>query len=264
MSTEVQEKNSGRRDELIIRDLRVDFNGFVAINNVNLTVSDGEVRVIIGPNGAGKTTLLDLITGKTKATQGHITFRGHSLIGKNTATICRKYHIGRKFQGPNIFENMTVYQNIEVAIKGSTTVWSSLFSKRSMDLTQQIEECLEQINLLEYKEVIASSLSHGQKQWLEIGMVMMQEPRLVILDEPTAGMTAEETYKTGEMIKTLLKGRTVLVIEHDMEFVRQIAKTVTVLHMGAVLAEGTFEEIEQNPKVIQVYLKQEEREEGGK
>lgn len=253
-----------RENRLIVRGLSVNFNGFVAVDNVDLTVEPGETRVIIGPNGAGKTTLLDLITGKTKPTAGTVTFRGHHLVGKSTSDICKKYHVGRKFQGPNVFDNLTVEQNMQLAMMGNDSIPSCLFSKISEEDRKKIEECLKKVNLLEDKDIMAASLSHGQKQWLEIGMVILQEAQLVVLDEPTAGMTAEETFKTGEMIKKNLKEKTLLVIEHDMDFVQQIAERVTVLHQGKILAEGSYEEVEKDPRVIQVYLKQdldEEKEE---
>lgn len=250
----------GRTDQLIVRGLSVNFGGFVAVDEVNLTVEPGETRVIIGPNGAGKTTLLDLITGKTKPTAGTVEFRKHHLVGKSTADICKKYHVGRKFQGPNVFNNLTVEQNMQLAMMGNDSIASYLFKKKSAEEQARIDECLKKVNLLEYKDILASSLSHGQKQWLEIGMVILQEAKLVVLDEPTAGMTAEETFKTGEMINKNLKDKTLLVIEHDMDFVRQIAEKVTVLHQGKILAEGTFEEVEKDPRVIQVYLKQDAEE----
>ncbi len=245
-----------RKNKLIVRGLSVNFNGFIAVDQVDLTVEPGETRVIIGPNGAGKTTLLDLITGKTKPTSGTIEFRGHQLVGKSTSEICRKYHVGRKFQGPNVFNNLTVGQNMQLAMMGRDSQMDHLFRRKSGEDMDRINECLNKVRLLEYKDIMAATLSHGQKQWLEIGMVILQEAQLVVLDEPTAGMTAEETFKTGEMINKNLKDKTLLVIEHDMDFVRQIAETVTVLHQGKILAEGSFEEVEQDPRVIQVYLKQ--------
>lgn len=253
-----------RENRLVVRGLSVNFNGFVAVDQVDLTVEPGETRVIIGPNGAGKTTLLDLITGKTAATAGTVEFRNHQLAGKSTSEICNKYHVGRKFQGPNVFHELTVYENMQLAMMGDKSMGFYVFSKKTSEEEARIDECLKKVNLLEYKEVKASSLSHGQKQWLEIGMVILQNAELIVLDEPTAGMTAEETYKTGEMIKNNLKEKTVLVIEHDMDFVKQIAEKVTVLHQGRVLAEGTFEEMENDPRVISVYLKQTEEEEGAK
>lgn len=244
-----------REDRLIVRNLGVNFSGFVAVDGVDLTIEPGETRVVIGPNGAGKTTLLDLITGKTKATAGTVEFRGHQLIGKSTSVICKKYHIGRKFQGPNVFGPLTVNQNMQLAMMGAEKTLNLLFKKTTVKDQEKIDECLKKVNLLEYKDIQAQSLSHGQKQWLEIGMIILQDARLVVLDEPTAGMTADETYKTGEMINTNFKDKTMIVIEHDMDFVRQIADKVTVLHQGRVIAEGDFEEVEKDPKVISVYLK---------
>lgn len=250
-----------RENRLIVRGLCVDFGGFVAVDNVDFTVEPGETRVIIGPNGAGKTTLLDLITGKTKPTAGTVSFRDHQLVGKSTSYICKKYHVGRKFQGSNVFNDLSVGQNMRLAMMGGDSFLSYLFKKKTAQDEEKINTCLEKVNLLEYKDMKAASLSHGQKQWLEIGMVILQDAQLVVLDEPTAGMTAEETFKTGEMIKQNLKDKTVVVIEHDMDFVRQIAEKVIVLHQGRVIAEGTFEEVEQDPKVVQVYLKQDTEEE---
>ncbi len=244
-----------REDRLVVRGLGVNFGGFVAVDDVNLTVEPGETRVVIGPNGAGKTTLLDLITGKTAATSGTVEFRGHHLVGKNTSDICRKYHVGRKFQGPNVFGPLTVNENMKLAMMGTDSILSLLFKKDSEEEQTKIDECLKKVNLLESKDIQAQFLSHGQKQWLEIGMIILQDARLVVLDEPTAGMTAEETYKTGEMINTNFKDKTMIVIEHDMDFVKQIADEVTVLHQGRVIAEGKFEEVEKDPKVISVYLK---------
>lgn len=251
----IEKINIIRQDRLIVRGLGVSFNGFVAVDDINLTIEPGETRVIIGPNGAGKTTLLDLITGKTKATAGTAEFRGHQLIGNSTYNICKKYHVGRKFQGPNVFGNLTVNQNMQLAMMGNDTVINYLFKKTTDEEQKKIDECLSKVNLIEYKDIQANSLSHGQKQWLEIGMIILQDARLVVLDEPTAGMTAEETFKTGEMINNNFKDSTMIVIEHDMDFVRQIAEKVTVLHQGRVIAEGTFEEVEQDPRVISVYLK---------
>lgn len=241
---------------LEVRDLSVDFSGFKAINNVNMKIDDGEIRVIIGPNGAGKTTFMDLVTGKTRPTKGTILFNGHNITGKKPSEISGKYKIGRKFQGPNVFDNMTVYQNIEIALKGYTSIWQTLVYNRSPKVKEKIKEILNKINLYEMRDFMSIELSHGQRQWLEIGMVMAQSPKLIILDEPTAGMTADETYKTGEMIMKLLGKHTIIVTEHDMAFVRQVANQVTVLHHGMILAEGPLEEVEKNPEVIQVYLKE--------
>lgn len=242
---------------LEINNLNVSFSGFHAVSDVNLNIKEGEIHVVIGPNGAGKSTLMDLITGKTKPTSGQIMFEGNDITGKESGIIASKYKIGRKFQGPNVFDNMTIYENIEIALKGYTTIYKAFRYKRNQDHKRRIKEILETIQLYDQRDMMATELSHGQRQWLEIGMVMAQSPKLIILDEPVAGMTDVETYKTGEMVKELAGNHTMIVIEHDMTFVEQIAQTVTVLHQGKVLAEGTFDEVKNNPKVIQVYLQDE-------
>lgn len=243
---------------LEVQNLSVEFNLFKALTDVSLAIREKELRVIIGPNGAGKTTLMDLITGKTKPTKGKVLFEGRDITGKSASEISGKYKIGRKFQGPNVFDNMTVEKNIEVALEGFSSTVKSFFFRRTVQIKNKIDEILQQINLEHKKEVVACDLSHGERQWLEIGMIVAQNPKLIILDEPTAGMTAEETYKTGEMIKTLLGDHTVIVVEHDMDFVKQVAQTVTVLHQGMLLAEGSFDEVQNNPRVIEVYLKESE------
>ena len=209
---------------LELQNVSVSFSGFLAVDQVSLSVDKGETRVIIGPNGAGKTTIIDMITGKTAPTSGKVLLDGAEISGRNPHEIAGKYKVGRKFQGPNLFDYLTVYENIEVALAG-------------------------------HSSILKTSLSHGERQWLEMGMVIAQKPQLITLDEPTAGMTADETYKTGEMIKTMMKDKTVIVVEHDIDFVEQIAETVSVLHQGKVLAEGSFAEVKRNPKVVQVYLK---------
>lgn len=242
---------------LKIEDLSVSFSGFHAISNVDLEVKKGSVHVIIGPNGAGKSTLMDLITGKTKPTGGKIYFEGKEITGKEPGVIASKYKIGRKFQGPNVFDNMTVYENIEIALKGHTSIMKAFSYRRTEEKKEKIKEILEMIQLYEQRNMMATELAHGQRQWLEIGMVIAQSPSLIILDEPAAGMTDVETFKTGELVKELAGKHTLLVIEHDMEFVEQIAQMVTVLHQGKVLAEGSFQEVKNNPEVIKVYLQDE-------
>lgn len=241
---------------LEIKGLNVDFNGFKAITNLDFSLDEGETRTIIGPNGAGKTTFTDLITGETKPTSGSIHFKGIKINGLNPSKTS-KIGIGRKFQGPNIFNNLTVEENIEVAFQNATNVFKSLIFRKSDVLKKRIEDVLINIGLMHRKDTIAEILSHGEKQWLEMGMILVQEPELIILDEPTTGMTAEETYKTGELIKKIFKKQTVIVIEHDMNFVRQIAEKITVLHQGQVLAEGSIKEIESNEEVQRVYLRNE-------
>lgn len=241
---------------LEVKHLSVEFNGFKALTDVNMKIYDGELRVIIGPNGAGKTTFMDLVTGKTIPTEGSIIFEGTNIVGKSTTEITRKYHIGRKFQGPNVFDNMSVKQNIEIAMEGYNRMAKCILFHKTKEFKDKVNEILNLINLYEYRHFMASDLSHGQRQWLEIGMVVSQNPRLIILDEPTAGMTADETYKTGEMIKRLKGEHTLIVVEHDMDFVRQVAEYVTVLNYGELLAEGTMEEVQNNEEVIAVYLKE--------
>ncbi len=245
-----------RKVLLEVKNLSVEFNGFKAFTEVNMKIYDGELRVIIGPNGAGKTTFMDLVTGKTKPTSGKVIFDGKDITGKSTTEITRNYHIGRKFQGPNVFDNMTVKENIEIAMEGYNSMRKCIFFHRTNEFRNKVEEILKLIDLYDYRHFMASDLSHGQRQWLEIGMVVAQNPKLIILDEPTAGMTADETYKTGEMIKKLKGSHTLIVVEHDMDFVRQVAEYVTVLNYGRLLAEGTMEEVENNEEVIAVYLKE--------
>lgn len=240
---------------LELRDVSVSFSGFLAVDKVSLTVAEGETRVIIGPNGAGKTTVIDMITGKTAPTSGKILLAGEDISGRSPHEIAGKFKVGRKFQGPNLFDYLTVYENVEVALAGHSSVLTTFLYRKSRAIADEIRTILEQINLYGKRDVISTSLSHGERQWLEMGMVIAQKPRLITLDEPTAGMTADETYKTGEMIKTMMKDKTVIVVEHDIDFVEQVAETVTVLHQGKVLAEGSFDEVKRNPKVVQVYLK---------
>ena len=180
---------------------------------------------------------------------------GENISGRSPHEIAGKFKVGRKFQGPNLFDYLTVYENVEVALAGHSSVLTTFLYRKSRAIADEIRTILEQINLYGKRDVISTSLSHGERQWLEMGMVIAQKPRLITLDEPTAGMTADETYKTGEMIKTMMKDKTVIVVEHDIDFVEQVAETVTVLHQGKVLAEGSFDEVKRNPKVVQVYLK---------
>ena len=240
---------------LELHEVSVSFSGFLAVDQVSLTVAEGETRVVIGPNGAGKTTIIDMITGKTPPTSGRISLAGEDITGLSPHEIAGKYGVGRKFQGPNLFDYLTVYENVEVALAGHSSVLNTFLYRKNRAIADEIKTILEQINLYGKKDVVSTSLSHGERQWLEMGMVIAQKPRLITLDEPTAGMTADETYKTGEMIKTMMKDKTVIVVEHDIDFVEQIAETVTVLHQGRVLAEGNFAEVKRNPKVVQVYLK---------
>lgn len=247
---------------LELKDLTVSFDGFLAVSDVNLSIEKKEKRVIIGPNGAGKTTIIDMITGKTKPTKGEILLNGVNIAGKDPYEIAQKYSIGRKFQGPNVFDDMSVYENLEVALRGYESVWKAFCYRRTPAIKAKLDNLLEEINLTEQKDIYPQYLSHGQRQWLEMGMVLAQDPEIITLDEPAAGMTDNETFKTGEMIKTVMKDKTMIVVEHDMDFIRQIAEKVTVLSQGKVLAEGTYDEVSHNQEVVNVYLKSADDEEG--
>ncbi|KTS79368.1 urea ABC transporter ATP-binding protein [Pseudomonas oryzihabitans] len=238
---------------LAIEGLTVSFDGFKAVNDLNLYVDRNEVHVVIGPNGAGKTTVLDLICGKTRATAGSIEFNGRELTKMKEFDIVRA-GVGRKFQNPSIYENLTVFENLEMSYPEGRKVFGALFFKRSTAVIARVEEVAGQIFLAELLHQQADLLSHGQKQWLEIGMLLMQDPELLMLDEPVAGMSVSERAQTAELLNRISEGRSVLVIEHDMEFVKSIAHKVTVLHQGKVLAEGSMEAVQSDPKVIEVYL----------
>jgi urea transport system ATP-binding protein len=238
---------------LTIQQLSVSFDGFKAIDNLDLVLGKNELRVIIGPNGAGKTTLLDLICGKTRATEGTINFKGSELTSMREHEIVRA-GVGRKFQTPSIYENLSVYENLEVSFPRGRTAFGALWFKRTKDVEERVQQVASEVMLTEKLEQQAALLSHGQKQWLEIGMLLMQDPELLMLDEPVAGMTVNEREQTAELLNRIAKNRAVIVIEHDMEFVRKIAKTVTVLHQGKVLAEGSMDKVQNDEKVIEVYL----------
>ncbi|MDR1589815.1 MAG: urea ABC transporter ATP-binding protein UrtD [Oscillospiraceae bacterium] len=247
---------------LEVRSLAVSFKGFRAIDGVDMDVERGELRVIIGPNGAGKSTLMDLITAKTRPTSGSVIFDGADITGLDISAISSRHGIGRKFQGPNIFGGMTVLENVELALKGHGTLIKALFYRRTRRTLELIAGALERVGLYEKRDLPAGILSHGEKQWLEISMLLAQSPKLMILDEPTTGMTAEETYKTGELIMGLSGEHTIIAAEHDMDFVRQVASTVTVLHQGKVLAEGSIADVERDPRVVAVYLRDDGLESG--
>ena len=238
---------------LAIEDLTVSFDGFRAVDAVNLYVDKGEVRVIIGPNGAGKTTLLDLICGKTHASAGTIQFKNIELTRLREHDIVRA-GVGRKFQTPSIYEDLTVYQNLEVSFPRGRSAFGSLFFKRSADVAQRVADIAAEILLTEQLHQSAGLLSHGQKQWLEIGMLLIQDPELLMLDEPVAGMSVRERQQTAELLKRISANRSVIVIEHDMEFVRAIAHRVTVLHQGRVLMEGSMDAVQADERVIEAYL----------
>ena len=238
---------------LAIEDLTVSFDGFKAVDNLTMYIDKNELRVVIGPNGAGKTTVLDLICGKTKSTNGSIKFMNKELTKLSEHEIVRE-GVGRKFQTPSIYENLSVYQNLEVSYPKGRSVWGSLFFKRSEAVKDQVLKVAEEIMLTNFLDMEAALLSHGQKQWLEIGMLLMQDPQLLMLDEPVAGMSAKERDQTAELLNKICNNRSVLVIEHDMEFVKKIAHKVTVLHQGKILAEGPMDAVQADEHVIEVYL----------
>src|SRR5438034_4459750 len=238
---------------LALENVSVSFDGFKAVNGLNLYIDKGELRVIIGPNGAGKTTVLDLICGRTKLTEGSIKFKDQEITTRKEQEIVR-LGIGRKFQTPSIFEDLTVFENLEISYPRGRTVFGSLAFKRDAVVMDRVEEVAEMIFLKDRLQASAAELSHGQKQWLEIGMLLIQNPDLLMLDEPVAGMSVSERVKTAELLNRIIKDRSVLVIEHDMKFVEDIAHKVTVLHQGQILSEGTMEKVKNDPKVIEVYL----------
>ncbi len=242
---------------LYLDGVHVSFDGFHAINNLSLTLEPGEMRAIIGPNGAGKTTMMDIITGKTKPDEGTVLFDGVTDLTRLDETRIAELGIGRKFQKPTVFESQTVHDNLLLALNVDHSVRGTLFWRGSKAETERIDKVLETIRLTEARNRLAGSLSHGQKQWLEIGMAVSLKPRLLLLDEPTAGMSPEETHMTGEMVQRLnADGMTVLAIEHDMAFVRQVAHRVTVLHLGQVFAQGSIDEIVADERVAAIYLGQ--------
>ena len=236
-----------------VEDLTVSFDGFKAIDSLNLYVDQNELRVIIGPNGAGKTTLLDLICGKTRASAGSIKFKNEELTELPEYTRVRR-GIGRKFQTPSIYENLSVFQNLEVSFPAGRSVLGAVFFKCTDEVRARVAAVAAEIGLTEALPTEAGLLSHGQKQWLEIGMLLMQEPELLMLDEPIAGMSARERDLTAELLGRISNNRSVIVIEHDMEFVKKIAHKVTVMHQGKILAEGSMDKVQNDPAVIDVYL----------
>jgi urea transport system ATP-binding protein len=246
--------DSSRGIMLYLEDITVSFDGFRALNALTLYVEVGELRCIIGPNGAGKTTMMDVITGKTRPDSGSAWFgQTIDLLSLHEPEIAQS-GIGRKFQKPSVFEHHTVFENLELAMAGAKTVWKWLTVRSTPAQVGHIEEVLETIGLAPRRFERAGALSHGQKQWLEIGMLLMQDPQLLLVDEPVAGMTPQEIEKTAQLLVSLAGSHSVVVVEHDMDFVRSIARRVTVLHEGSVLAEGSIDEVQSNPKVVEVYL----------
>jgi len=245
---------------LYLEDLSVSFDGFKAINDLNLYIDVGELRCIIGPNGAGKTTMMDIITGKTRPDSGSAWFGQNIDLLHLTEPDIAQAGIGRKFQKPTVFEHHTVFEshsvfeNLELSMAGDKRVWPTFTARLSGPQRERIDQVLEIIGLQEQKSRHAGALSHGQKQWLEIGMLLMQDPKLLLVDEPVAGMTHQEMERTAELLTSLAGEHSVVVVEHDMDFVRSIARKVTVLHQGSVLAEGSMDEVQNDPRVVEVYL----------
>lgn len=239
---------------LYLEGISVSFDGFKAINDLNLYIDDGELRCIIGPNGAGKTTMMDIITGKTRPDTGSAWFGQNINLLKMDEPSIASAGIGRKFQKPTVFESHTVHDNLELAMAADKTVFPTLTAKLNSEQEDQIAETMKLIGLQEHPYNCAGSLSHGQKQWLEIGMLLMQRPKLLLIDEPVAGMTHQEMDRTAELLTNLAGKHSVVVVEHDMDFIRSITRKVSVLHQGSILAEGTMDEVQNNQKVIEVYL----------
>jgi urea transport system ATP-binding protein len=238
---------------LDVQNVTVQFDGFTVLDNLNFSMGHGELRFLIGPNGAGKTTLLDIITSKTKPTTGKVIFDNKVNISEWLEHRIVQHGIARKFQTPSIFASLSVFENLESAVSFRHRS-IQLFRRLSRQHAEKIHETLELIGLTNKSHVKAGLLSHGEKQWLEIGMLLIQEPKLLLLDEPVAGMTRHERTRTGELLQKIAKDRAIAVVEHDMEFVRAFANTVTVLHMGRVLCEGPMEQVQSDPRVIEVYL----------
>ena len=239
---------------LLLHEVTVSFDGFRALNELSLDIAEGELRCIIGPNGAGKTTMMDVITGKTRADRGKVMFDQNIDVRRMSEPEIAHLGIGRKFQKPTIFENLTVFENLELAMKTDKRARTSLFAWLDDDANDKISDTLRRIRLDTEAERQAGLLSHGQKQWLEIGMLLTQDPKLLLLDEPVAGMTDDETARTGELFKSLAGKHSLVVVEHDMAFIEQLGGKVTVLHEGSVLAEGDLATVQNDQRVIEVYL----------
>ncbi len=239
---------------LYVDDVTVSFDGFRALNGLSFYVDPGEMRAVIGPNGAGKTTMMDVITGKTRPDSGRVLFRDrYDLTAMDEAAIA-SIGIGRKFQKPTVFPQHSVFENLELALAGRRGVWPTLFARLDGRQRRRIDEVLDTIGLGAERTRPAGTLSHGQKQWLEIGMLLIQDPELLFLDEPVAGMTDAETAQTADLLRGIAGRHSIVVVEHDMEFVRALDVRVTVLHEGSVLAEGSLAHVQQDPRVIEVYL----------
>ncbi|KJS09467.1 MAG: urea ABC transporter ATP-binding protein [Gammaproteobacteria bacterium BRH_c0] len=239
---------------LYLNGVSKSFDGFKAINNLNMMIKPGELRAIIGPNGAGKTTMMDIITGKTRPDSGDVYFNNEVDLTRHSEAEIANMGIGRKFQKPTVVETLSVFENLELALKGKRRVWDSLFFTLSAQGRARIDDVFEIIGLGPRRSILAGALAHGEKQRLEIGMLLVQSPELLLIDEPAAGMTDEETAHLAELLKSIAGTHSVVVVEHDMEFVRSLNATVTVLHEGSVLAEGPLDKVQKNERVIEVYL----------
>jgi urea transport system ATP-binding protein len=239
---------------LYLDGVNVSFDGFKALNNLSFAVEPGEMRAIIGPNGAGKTTMMDVVTGKTRPDTGEVMFDGQHNLTRLDETQIAELGIGRKFQKPTVFDSHTVFDNLELALKADRRARTALVWRESADERKRVEEILDTTRLTTVRDRLAGSLSHGQKQWLEIGMLLAQDPKLLLVDEPVAGMTDAETRQTAELLKEINREHTVVVVEHDMAFVRDLGVKVTCLHEGSVLAEGSIDQVSTNQRVVEVYL----------
>jgi urea transport system ATP-binding protein len=243
-----------RNSILYLDGVKVSFDGYKALRGLSLTIEPGEMRAIIGPNGAGKTTMMDVITGKTRPDEGEVLFGGMTDLTRLDEATIAELGIGRKFQKPTVFESQTVRDNLLLALKADRGVFATLFHRQTAAEAARIDELLETIKLQDRQKELAKNLSHGQKQWLEIGMLLAQEPQLLLVDEPVAGMTDAETMETAHLLRRINETKSVVVVEHDMHFVRELGVKVTVLHEGAVLSEGSIDHVAADPKVIEVYL----------
>jgi urea transport system ATP-binding protein len=247
---------------LSIEQVSVSFDGFTVLNGLDFSIDQGELRFLIGPNGAGKTTLLDIVTGRTRPTAGRVLFDGRIDVARYPEHDLVRLGIGRKFQTPTVFPSLTVRQNVEVAV-GRGYGWPSLFRKLSSAERDHIDAVLTTVGLIGRARESAATLSHGEMQWLEIAMLLIADPRLLLLDEPVAGMTRAEREQTGQLLEAIAGNHTILVVEHDMAFVRQFARQVSVLHLGQILSEGSIDDVQRDPRVVEVYLgKRTKRERG--
>ena len=249
-----EQLNVTKNSQLYLDGVAVAFDGYKALRGLSLTIAPGEMRAIIGPNGAGKTTMMDVITGKTRPDEGEVMFEGTTDLTQLDEAEIAELGIGRKFQKPTVFESHTVRDNLVLALKSDRRTWKTLFHRLSGGERDRIDELLDTVKLKDRAGDLARNLSHGQKQWLEIGMLLAQEPKLLLVDEPVAGMTDAETMETAHLLRKINETKSVIVVEHDMHFVRELGVKVTVLHEGAVLAEGSIDHVANDPRVIEVYL----------